>query len=259
MNYVKKKAKALSNILKRTIKSLKFKLFAKKFRNQKYSRIGELYPKKECELRSTWNFHSEQWTKVHNRGEDRRMLKIGRSLTKVDNEEATRNDVNLDEKGNLSVNTKVDGTDRWRYFYLNPGEHIWRNFEWSFKVKRKSSFRELQFGFRYRDFYNRYRYRHENNRMYFDKVLDGQFQNNISSREFKMELDREYEFKIFCFKNYFSLSIDGERFLDCYDPEKSFKEGSIAIILWEDDGKTPINLSISDQIVFEVTHNNESA
>ncbi len=240
-------------IIRDKAQGFKMQLAIKKHRKSSFPKLEILYPPSEEDLRSSWIYQSENWTKVQSRWTDRQLLNDGRSITKIDNYEVPGDDIKMDESGNLNVNVLATGDDKWVYYYLKPEEHIWRNFEWKFYVKRMSSFRELQFGFRYRDFYNRYRFRQENDRIYFDKVLNGQFQNNIRSKKFIMELNREYEYKIVCFNYYFALFIDGRVYLEVFDFEKSFKEGSIAIILWENNGKIPIQATIKEQQVHELS------
>lgn len=240
-------------ILHENAQDLKMQLAIKKYSKFSFKKLAILYPQSVKNARSSWIYHSENWTKVQSRWEDRKQLNNGRSITKIDNDEVPGDGVEMDDSGNLNVNHLATGEDKWVYFYLKPDEHIWRNFEWSFYVKRMSNFRELQFGFRYRDFYNRYRFRHENGRLFFDKVLNGQFQNNIRNKKFVMELNKEYEFKIISFDYYFALLIDGHTYLEAFDFEKSFKEGSIALILWEDNGKIPIHATIRGQQVHEIS------
>ncbi|REL24175.1 hypothetical protein DYD21_19540 [Rhodohalobacter sp. SW132] len=253
MNIIKRKFKTLMRILRENAQDFKMQLAIKKHRKSSFTKLAILYPQRVGNVQSSWIYHSENWTKVKSRWKDRQQLKDGRSVTIIDNYEAPGDDVEMDNAGNLNVNVSATGDDKWVYYYLKPEEHIWRNFEWKFYVKRISNFRELQFGFRYRDFYNRYRFRQEKGKIFFDKVLNGQFQNDICSKEFIMELNREYEFKIICFDYYFALLIDGSVYLEIYDFEKSFKEGSIAIILWENNGKIPIQATIRDQQLHELS------
>lgn len=221
------------------------------FRKRAYSEIACLFPI-DCPQELPWLFYSERHLRVVDRWVHRRMLQEGRSLSLVDEEIRLPDDVSVG-KDYVHALTVVDGGDRWVYFYLDPVSFVWRNFVWRFTVTRGSNFRELQFGFRYRDFYNRYRFRHENDAFHFDIVRNGKFYNEIEKRLFVMEIGREYDFCIRVTGRRFSLFVDGVELVVAVDPEGLFPEGSVAVILWEDDGITPIDTRVSHIQVTELT------
>jgi len=201
-----------------------------------------LFPPLNSE-RLCWFFHSEAWPTVVHRRENRAVLKNGGSISVLECLEDIPDDVKIANDA-ISVVTGENNRDRWVYCFLNPLDFIWHNFSWKFNVRRCTNFRELQFGFRYRDFYNRYRFRHEDDFLYFDKVLNGRFLNGLASRSFKMDMMRAYAFEIKCIENVFTLFIDGNEMLSFVDCEDVFTHGSIALIFWEDDMKTPIVVDV---------------
>jgi hypothetical protein len=135
---------------------------------------------------------------------------------------------------------------------LDPQKHAWDNYSWRFRVRRDSYFRELQFGFRYQDFYNRYRYRLEDDHIYFDKVIRGGFLNAFSAVPFRMELGVWYDVRIDAFANRFRFFVDGVLMLDDFDFQNSFPVGPIAVILWESNGATDIVASVGPMEVYAI-------
>src|SRR5690606_29253423 len=92
-----------------------------------------------------------------------------------------------------------------------------------------------------------YRFRHEDQTMFFDVVTNGKFCNGCAQQPFFMELGRDYHVEIKAMGRHFVIYIYGIQVISAVDPNNTFPEGSIAVILWEDDGETPISTCI-DQI-----------
>ena len=139
--------------------------------------------------------------------------------------------------------------DRWVYTYLDPQYFSLGDFEWQFKAIKLSEFQELQFGFRYVNFYNRYRIRQERGRIYNDVVRNGAFYNNLASKPFAMELGRPYSFVLKMVGKNFWLYIDGELIFNEYDFLNWFPRGSVAFILWESRDSPEISASFSDIMI----------
>ena len=216
-----------------------------------------LYP---LELESCgWVFHDERWNRVIHRHEHRRALSQERSLTVLDHPQEFSSALCWDGCEKLSVNVPDGQPDRWVYLYLDPIQHKWRNFRWELAVARDSDFRELQFGFRYADFYNRYRFRHEDDHWFFDIVSNGKFYNSIGWRYSPMKLGREYHVVIQAVNNRFSLTVDGVVLLDEFDFANLFPHGSAAIILWEDHSTPRIEARLRNLRVVELRHQPTSA
>lgn len=158
-----------------------------RFTSSREEKTGEiLYPLHQS-INPIWHFYTETWSKVVCRWEHRAKLNNGRSLTVADRSETLEcTGVRYRDSG-IEVNVHPAGEEKWYYFYLSPSECIWRDFLWTFDVRRNSSFRELQFGFRYQDFYNRYRIRHEGDVLYLDKVVNGRFFNSLVRQTFVMQ------------------------------------------------------------------------
>ena len=66
----------------------------------------------------------------------------------------------------------------------------------------------------------------------------------LSSADFPLEVNRDYRVNIIAKGMFFECWIDGEFVLFGYDYKNRLKVGSLAIILWEDDGKTDIRAKI---------------
>lgn len=137
--------------------------------------------------------------------------------------------------------------DDWDYISIDPNKHNWVNYDWEFDIKRMTEFREFAFNFRNLDFDNRYRYRFEDNKIFFDKKVRGQWINNIASIDYPLTLNKSYHVKIEVIDSIMRCYVDGDLMLENVDTD--IASGTIAIILWEDDSKTPIEAEVSKNIV----------
>lgn len=199
----------------------------------------------------SWKSYDEQSDCVKHRWAHRAAIAEGASLSVPGPDRASSINVKC-SVDNIAASAPANGADRWIYLYLNPTEFIWRDFVWRFTACRRSLFRELQFGFRYKDFYNRYRFRHEDGHFFFDKVINGKFLNGLARTPFNMDLGRDYQIEIHCNDYEFVLVVDNCKVLSYLDCKRCFAEGSIAIIFWENNGRTDIDCEVSDIRVLEL-------
>lgn len=198
-----------------------------------------------------WIFHDENWIRVQCRREHRALLTSGMPLNVTDNWQDPTSEVTASTTGDLNIDAQAT-CDKWIYLYLDPQRCLWDDYSWSFTACRHTCFRELQFGFRYQDFYNRYRYRFEADHIFFDKVVKGQFHNALNSAPFRMELGVSYDVRIDACRNHFRCYVNGVLMCKDYDFDDEFPSGSIALILWEDDGTTDIRVTIGPISVYRL-------
>jgi pyruvyl transferase EpsI len=137
-----------------------------------------------------------------------------------------------------------DTQDEWCFLRAQGGPCPWRNFEWHFQFCRHSHFREFAFNFRFQDFSNRYRYRFEAGRLYFDKRFEGRWHNHLTSVPFEIKLDVWYRVRIAAFEDCFECFIDERLIMKNMDSD--IASGIVAIILWETDGRTPLAGAVKD-------------
>jgi len=196
------------------------------------------------ELRA-WIIHDERWTRVVHRTEHRRLVKAGRFVAVIDDIPSyIHPDLHLEPEG-FTVRGAGTTPDEWFYMYLAERQHSLTNFSWRFRFRCKSTFREIQFGFRYNDFYNRYRFRIEEGFLFFDVVERGEFKNALGRVRCHLELDRWYNVQIDAVGSTFAFSLDGERRLVSVDFRNRFPQGSVAIIFWDNSGRVPIHAAVS--------------
>jgi hypothetical protein len=205
---------------------------------------GELFSMAEPTQRQEWIYHNEDWTRVRNRFEDRRRLRSGLMVTTVDNVQAWTPEATITPTGEIAFDLRTTTDDEWIYLHLDPRRYDWADFSWEFEVRRDTAFRELQFGFRYKDFYNRYRYRFEGDEVVFDICRDGKMVHGLNRAPLPMQLGRWYHVRIDAIDDCFRCFINGKLLLTDFDRRNSFPTGSIAIILWENDGKTDIRAAV---------------
>jgi hypothetical protein len=209
-----------------------------------------LWPRSSDHPAAHWTYHDEHWVRVVHRWAHRKVLSEGRALVVEDDIQQPSGNVKVSSTS-ISANVAADGSERWVYLYIDPRQNMWRNFRWRMTLRRDSEFRELQLGFRYIDFYNRYRFRHEDSRLIFDIVHEGACYNGIHETPFPMVLGRDYRFEIEARENRFLLSVDGVQLLDEVDPLGLFPRGSVAVILWQDDRQTAIRALFNNMEVVE--------
>lgn len=148
----------------------------------------------------------------------------------------------LFSKMGIQFNIKNESNDEWGYIFLNTEKNIFSNFCWDFNFTKRTDFREFAFNFRYIDFDNRYRYRFERGRIYFDKKVRGEWVNNISSNSCFIALEKSYKVSIWAKAHKFRCYVNDRLMMQNEDLDLS--NGSICVILWETDSKTDIVASI---------------
>ncbi|MGZ5050855.1 MAG: hypothetical protein ACXWF8_04415 [Methylobacter sp.] len=154
------------------------------------------------------------------------------------------------QQNRIAFNTLAETNDEWDYIYLDPDKYPWKNITWEFTAVRRTAFREFAFNFRNRDFDNRYRYRFDDDKLFFDKKVNGNWSSNIASVPFPMALGKPYRIRIDTVGALNRCWVDGHLMLENVDHD--IASGSIAIILWEDDGKTDIDAEVYDNRVMEL-------
>jgi hypothetical protein len=177
------------------------------------------------------------------------MVSAGLPIRVTDNPQEPTKEVAFWEDGTIRFNGKTEATDEWICLYLDPEKYRWDNFSWEFSVQRDTYFKELQFAFRYQDFYNRYRYRFQDDHIYFDKHIKGVFYSGFSSIPFHMDLGVNYHIRIDAYNNNFRCYVNEKLMMNEFDFDNSFPVGSIAIILWEKDGVTDMKAAVGPMCV----------
>jgi hypothetical protein len=198
---------------------------------------------------SDWRFHDERWSHVRERWANRARLAEKLSVEADGPGQPVTAEVVFPEAGAVQVRCTPETHDEWAYVVLAPDLMPGADFVWRLRFRKLTAFRELQFGFRYQDFYNRYRYRLEAGRVHLDHVVNGRFRNSLSSARLDLVPGRWYELCIAVRGNRSRCYVDGRLVLDDFDPDRRFAGGSLAVIMWEDDGKTAIAADIEDMSV----------
>lgn len=193
-----------------------------------------------------WIFHDEKWERVIHRWEHRRQVQKGHIVTAEDTPQKKGNAFELCKINAFHIYRKALSEDRWVYLNLDPAKFNWSNYRWKFRMRLKSRFLELQFGIRYHDFYNRYRFRFWEDRLFFDEVYKGHFFNSLESVDSLLELNRWYDVHIDAYEKSFMMYVDDAMLLKATDMYNRFKTGSIALILWERNRSNEIAFDIED-------------
>jgi hypothetical protein len=172
-------------------------------------------------------FKDETWERVVNRWDDRRRVFWGRRSISEDN--ACNNKKVLYRKNNMIIRSKSISDD---WIYIMESRKIF-DFKLEFNAVFYSDFKEIQFGFRHIDFYNRYRFRIENGFIHFDIVFRGKFFNSFVKEKFKPKLGLKYKFKLIVNKRSYCFFVNDKLLLAIKEKFPILKKGSYAIILWD--------------------------
>lgn len=210
---------------------------------------GHLLMGHALEASPPWQFHDERWSHIVHRWALRSGLAKGEPIDLADHPQPLSDDVAIGPQGDISIRALAETSDEWVYLYVDPKANRWENYVWSLTVQCQTRFKELQLGFRYVDFYNRYRYRFQAGRLSFDMVLNGEFVTNLSSCRLELVPGRAYEIEIRVLGQLFQCWVDGRLRSQDYDRSNRLPCGPIALILWEDDGCTDIVAQISTNTV----------
>lgn len=139
--------------------------------------------------------------------------------------------------------------DEWAYVFLDPNENMWENYSWQTTFRRMTTFQEYAFNFRYVDFDNRYRYRFEDDLLFFDSKIGGKWKAH-ARMPFPMALGAWYNLRVDTRNNQHRCYVNGMLMMENREP--SITHGSIAIILWEIDGETNAVADVGPSVVRRV-------
>jgi hypothetical protein len=139
------------------------------------------------------------------------------------------------ESGVMRLDVKAQTKDEWAYIYLDPQEYNWSDYSWTMRFRRLTRFQEYAFNFRYVDFDNRYRYRFEDDLLFFDSKLRGKWCAH-ARMPFPMVEGAWYDLRIDARGDVFRCYVNGILMME--NVERTLPHGSISVILWEIDGKT---------------------
>lgn len=257
LNFFKKVLKYLIKILKKLWYQILIIICGKKHLIKYHDSTLKtlIYDSYKPNFYEDWIFHDDNWNHVINRWENRRLLAKGLKLSIIDNYQPITDEVVFESSGIIKFSGTTETNDEWIYLYLDSSKYIFKNFCWIMTICKENEFKEFQFGFRYKDFYNRYRYRFENNKIYFDIVKNGKFYNDINSVPFKMTIGKNYKLNITAVENHFACYIDDKLMLYDIDFKNHFSAGSAAIILWEDNGTNPLRGSVGPLKIYDFDKN----
>jgi len=176
---------------------------------------------------------------------DRESWPVGKILFQSDGEQPEKQwvyheeyqdptELNFD-RGSMSFHVRATTLDEWAYIYLDPQQHSWVDYSWQTKFRRMTPFQEYAFNFRYVDFDNRYRYRFEDDLLFFDSKIRGKWRGH-ARMPFPMAMGAWYDLRIDTRKDCHRCYVNGMLMME--NREGSIPRGSISIILWEIDGVT---------------------
>jgi hypothetical protein len=152
----------------------------------------------------------------------------------------------VSKNGIMQFNVKAETDDEWAYLYLDPQKYSWHNYSWQTTFRRITRFQEYAFNFRYVDFDNRYRYRFEDDLLFFDSKIRGKWR--VHSRmPFPMALGAWYDLRIDAKAFEYRCYVNGMLMMS--NRETSLRRGSIGIILWEIDRSTPAVAEVGPSVV----------
>lgn len=194
-------------------------------------------------INSNWLFHDESWDHIINRWDYRARLMSGESISLIDVPQNISEEVVLKGEDIVEINCKNSSPDEWIYLYLNYLKNKWTNYSLKFSINFGTLFKEFQVDFRHVDLFNRYRYRFQDGKIYFDIVYKGEFISSLNEVTFRLKTNIDYQIEVKVMDDVFQIWINDELISTDFGNEK-LDSGPIAIILWEDNGKNDMNVKM---------------
>ena len=148
--------------------------------------------------------------------------------------------------GVMKFHVKTETRDEWAYVYLDPKACSWRDYSWQTRFRRMTPFQEYAFNFRYVDFDNRYRYRFEDDLLFFDSKIRGKWKGH-ARMPFPMAMGAWYDLRIDTCGDHHRCYVNGMLMME--NRQGAIPQGSISIILWEIDGATDCIAEVGPSIV----------
>jgi len=192
-----------------------------------------------------WLFHDESWDLIKKRWEYRGALIRGDNVEFDDVPQPITHEVNISKGGDICFKGKTTTKDEWLFLYLSKNDCLWTDYSFEFDAVFNTVFKEFQIDFRYFDFFNRYRYRFQNGKLFFDVVYNGEFFASLSSYNFDIKVGRSYKVVIKVMGEIFQCWIN-DKLISTDFGLKTISTGTIAIILWEDNGTTDLGLLMNN-------------
>jgi hypothetical protein len=152
--------------------------------------------------------------------------------------------------GVMQFNVRANTDDEWAYVYLDPVKYDWKDYVWQTRFRRMTPFQEYAFNFRYVDFDNRYRYRFEDDLLFFDSKIRGKWKAH-ARMPFPMALGAWYDLRIEARGDRFRCFVNGMKLME--NRNSAIPSGSISIILWEIDKQTDCVADIGPMTVHRLT------
>ena len=148
--------------------------------------------------------------------------------------------------GSMHFNVKAATADEWAYIYLDPQKYNWTDYSWQMKFRRLTPFQEYAFNFRYVDFDNRYRYRFEDDLLFFDSKIRGNWACHARI-PFPMAMGAWYDLRIDTRGDRHRCYVNGMLMME--NGQGAIPSGSISIILWEIDNVTDCVADVGPSLV----------
>lgn len=189
----------------------------------------------ESNTNINWLFHDEEWDHIVNRWNYRDRLMKGEDIELKDVRQAMSHEVVIDKNGIIDIECKSTTNDEWIYLYLDFIENNWINYSVQFSIEFETIFKEFQVDFRHVDLFNRYRYRFQAGKLYFDIIYKGEFISSLSEVDFDLKTKVNYDIEIKIMGDSFQIWIDNCLVSTDFGGNR-IKTGPIAIIFWEDNG-----------------------
>lgn len=152
--------------------------------------------------------------------------------------------------GSMHFDVKAASADEWAYIYLDPQKYSWEDYSWQTRFRRGTPFQEYAFNFRYMDFDNRYRYRFEDDLLFFDSKILGKWKCH-ARLPFPMAMGAWYDLRIDTRGDRHRCYVNGMLMME--NRQGAIRKGSISIILWEIDNVTDCVAEIGPSVVRRLT------
>lgn len=143
-------------------------------------------------------------------------------------------------------------SNNWLCFYfhqLHPTRYVL-----TFDIEIATEFTEIQLAFRYQDLGNRYRFMIRNNReAVFECVYRGTFYHSIRQIPYHLELGIKNRIQLVVLDHQYQFIINDMQIFSIKETVPLVSGQTMSIILWNEHNNSPIQCTISDISLIELT------
>jgi len=208
------------------------------------------FRKKIAQAAQSENFREVEWSFFNEDDPQVNFLQEGigyirKNVSGVSGRSAT-DEISGDLPNSLKFRGLAATNDEWLVAVADLAKVELTAYRVEFSFRKNTPFRELQFAFNYRGLGSRLRFRFEDDQVFFERIRKFVFEHEIDIMNCSLELKKWHHISIDIFGLYSRISIDGALLMESTDFGALEPGGNFAVIAWETNSSTEINLDMKD-------------